>query len=76
MKLKYNDNKNTYSITGLDYDHLELLSTLMNHVRMGTNTQAFEFAELFEYELIFGNMLLMVSKGETGKYCKDPVIEV
>ena len=76
MKLKYNDNKDTYSITGLDYGHLELLSTLINHVRLGTNTEAFEFAELFENELIIGHLQLRVSKGETGKYVKDPVIEV
>ena len=76
MKLKYNDNKDTYSITGLDYDHLELLSTLISHVRLGTNTQAFEFAELFEYELVIGHLDLKVSKGETGNYVKDPVIEV
>jgi predicted solute-binding protein len=76
MKLKYNLNKQTYSITGLTYDHLMLLSTLIDHVRLGTNTQAFDFAELFENELIIGNMQLRVSKGETGKYVKDPVIEV
>jgi hypothetical protein len=76
MKIKYNDNKNTYAITGLGYEHLELLSTLINHVRMGTNTQAFEFAGLFEDEMVAGDMQLKVSKGETGKYVKDPVIEV
>ena len=76
MKLKYNENKMTYSLTGLTYSHLELLSTLVDHVRLGTNKQAFDFCELFEYELIFGNMQLRVAKGETGKYVKDPVIEV
>ncbi len=76
MKLKYNPNKGTYSITGLTYEHLNFLATLVDHVRLGTNTEAFEFAELFEYELIYGDMQLRVSKGETGKYVKDPVIEV
>ena len=76
MKLKFNENKGTYSITGLGYDHLELLATLINHVRMGRNTEAFEFAELFEDELVYGESDLKVAKGETGKYVKDPVIEV
>ena len=76
MKLTFNETKLTYGIKGLTYEHLELLSTLINHVRLGTNKEAFDFCELFEYELISGNMQLRVSKGETGKYVKDPVIEV
>lgn len=76
MKLTFNETKLTYGIKGLTYEHLMLLSTLINHVRLGSNKEAFEFAELFEDELIPGSMQLMVSKGETGKYVKDPVIEV
>ena len=76
MKLKYNDNKDTYSITGLNYEHLELLSILIGHVRLGTNIEAFEFAELFEDELVASDLDFKVVKGETGKYVKDPVIEV
>ena len=76
MKLTFNETKLTYGIKGLTYEHLELLSTLINHVRMGRNTEAFEFAELFEDELVYGESDLKVAKGETGKYVKDPVIEV
>ena len=76
MKLKYNETKMSYSITGLTYEHLNLLSTLLNHVRLGTNSEAFEFVELFENELVDGDLRLKVTKGETGKYVKDPVIEV
>ena len=79
MKLKFNENKMTYSLKGLTYDHLNLLATLVNQVRLGTggaSDQAFDFVELFENELIDGDVPFKVAKGETGKYVKDPVIEV
>ena len=76
MKLKYNDKKDTFVITGLTYDHLELLSTLLNHVRLGVNEEAFEFVQLFEDAMVPGSLELNVAKGETGKYVKDPIIEV
>lgn len=79
MKLTFNENKETYSLKGLTYDHLNLLATLVNQVRLGTggaSDQAFDFVELFENEFISGDLQLRVAKGETGKYVKDPVIEV
>lgn len=79
MKLKFNETKLSYSITGLNYEHLNLLATLLNQVRLGSggaSALAFDFAELFEDELIDGDLPFKVAKGETGKYVKDPVIEV
>lgn len=76
MKIKVNETKNNYSITGLNYEHLEFLATIVNQVRLGTNQEAFEFAKLFEAAMVVGDLEFRVTKGETGKRVKDPVIEV
>ena len=76
MKIKYNELKDTYSIKELTYEHLDLLATLISYVRLGKNQEAFDFAELFDEDLVNGELNLRVARGETGKYVNDPIIEV
>ena len=76
MKIKYNELKDTYAIKELTYEHLDLLATLVSYVRLGKNQEAFEFAELFDKELVEGELNLRVARGESGKYVNDPIIEV
>lgn len=37
MKLKYNENKDSYTIKGLQYEHLVTLQAILQHVRLGSD---------------------------------------
>ena len=76
MKLKYKTRKDTFSITGLTDEHLELLATLISNVRLGENQEAFEFAELFQNNDVSGMLQFRVFDDKTSKYVKEPIIEV
>ena len=52
MKIKFNENKGTFKLTGLTITQLELINTLLAHVRLGDENEnseaAFEMLEVFE----------------------------
>lgn len=54
MKLKFNPNKNTYTLKGLTDTDLQTISTLMAHVRLGVSHPAsdtcFKVGEFLESE--------------------------
>lgn len=55
MKLKYNEDKDTYSIKGLNVEHLQLIGALLNFVRLGSDSvysdAAFDVSQLLALEL-------------------------
>ena len=53
VKLKYNDAKETYSIKGLTYEHLALISAWAGNTLLGSGeygTEAFDICCLLESE--------------------------
>lgn len=53
VRLKYNEVKDTYSIKGLSYQHLELIAGWASNTILGTGihgNEAFELCELMECE--------------------------
>lgn len=52
MKIKYNEDKQTFSIKGLNGVHLEILHKIMQNVRLGSDNiwreYAFELVDLFD----------------------------
>jgi len=50
MKIKHNENKNTFSIKGLDATHLDLIYEILQNVRLGTGfyqERALELLNMF-----------------------------
>lgn len=54
MELLYKRNTDTYTLKGLTEDHLQVINTLVSHVRLGDDTAAsdaaYDLCALFEDE--------------------------
>ena len=51
MKIKYNEDKDTYTVKGLTTFELSVINTLLSHVRLGqgeASDVAFNFTEAFD----------------------------
>lgn len=46
VKIKYNADKDTYTVKGLTYDHLSVIDGLLNHTTLGTSGASKSAADL------------------------------
>ena len=65
----------TYSIEGLTEGHMNLIDSLLSHVRLGNNPEALELCEMLENQGINGT-ISFVATDDDGDYIQYPTLDI